>query len=231
MIVTFISDTHNKQHEITSQLPGGDLLVFAGDMTSMGKDYEIEEWMDWFYSLDHYGTKICIAGNHDFFFEKHPDKVEALINQYDDEINYLEDSSLWLSIDGSDQNVHIYGSPWQPEFCNWAFNLPRMGDELDKVWHQIPEDVDILVTHGPACGYLDQVIGRYENLGCELLTDRIKEIKPKIHVCGHIHSGYGYQFDGNTHFFNASVLDERYNYTQKPMTIDWNKETNSVKFL
>jgi predicted phosphodiesterase len=68
MKITVISDTHNKQHQITSQLPGGDLLIFAGDMTSMGREYEVQEWMDWFYRLDHYETKVCIAGNHDFFF-------------------------------------------------------------------------------------------------------------------------------------------------------------------
>jgi Icc-related predicted phosphoesterase len=225
MVITFISDTHNKQRNITSQLPGGDLLLFAGDMTSVGSQYEVEEWMDWFYGLSSYETKVCVAGNHDFFFEKHPGKVPELLEQYDNEINYLQDSSLMLD------NIHIYGSPWQPEFHNWAFNLPRLGDELDKVWQKIPTDVDILVTHSPACGYLDCVAGRYENLGCELLTERIREVKPKIHVCGHIHTGYGYIFNGDTHFFNASVLDERYRYTQKPMTIDWDPVENKVVFL
>jgi Icc-related predicted phosphoesterase len=231
MIITLISDTHNKQRNITTQLPGGDLLLFAGDMTSMGSHYEVEEWMDWFYGMSSYGTKVCVAGNHDFFFEKHPDKVPELLEQYDEQINYLQDSSLWLSIDGVADNVHIYGTPWQPEFHNWAFNLPRLGDELDKVWQKIPTDVDILVTHSPACGYLDCVVGRYENLGCELLTERIREVKPKIHVCGHIHTGYGYIFNGDTHFFNASVLDESYHYTQKPMTIDWDPIENKVVFL
>jgi Icc-related predicted phosphoesterase len=78
---------------------------------------------------------------------------------------------------------------------------------------------------------LDCVVGRYDNLGCELLTERIKEVKPKIHVCGHIHTGYGYIFNGDTHFFNASVLDERYSYTQKPMTIDGDPIENKVVFL
>lgn len=231
MKITVISDTHNKQHQITSQLPGGDLLIFAGDMTSMGSKYEVEEWMDWFYSLNRYGTKICVAGNHDFLFEEHPEAAKEMLKQYDDEINYLQDSSLWLTIDGVADNVHIYGSPWQPEFHNWAFNLPRMGDELDHVWQKIPTDVDILVTHSPACGYLDCVVGRYDNLGCELLTERIREVKPKIHVCGHIHTGYGYIFNGDTHFFNASVLDESYYYKQKPLTFDWDPIENKVAFL
>jgi len=69
------------------------------------------------------------------------------------------------------------------------------------------------------------------NLGCELLAEQINIVKPKIHVCGHIHTGYGYKFDGNTHYFNAAVLNEQYNFTQKPITIEWNPETNEIEFL
>jgi Icc-related predicted phosphoesterase len=63
------------------------------------------------------------------------------------------------------------------------------------------------------------------------LKERIELIKPKIHVCGHIHGGYGYYFNGHTHFFNASLLNEQYNYTNKPFTFDWNKDTNIIEFL
>jgi Icc-related predicted phosphoesterase len=78
---------------------------------------------------------------------------------------------------------------------------------------------------------LDTVRGQTGNLGCEVLSERLKSLKPKIHVFGHIHSGYGYKFDGDTHFFNAAVLDERYNFTQKPFTVEWNRETNEIEFL
>jgi hypothetical protein len=128
-------------------------------------------------------------------------------------------------------SVKVYGSPWQPEFYNWAFNLPRMGWELGQKWTDIPENTDILITHGPAWGHLDTIKGHSVPLGCELLAERIKILKPKIHVFGHIHTGYGYKFDGDTHFFNAAVLDERYNFTQKPFTVDWDSETNEMEFL
>ncbi len=96
----------------------------------------------------------------------------------------------------------------------------------------LPDNTDILITHGPAYGTLDTVKGRqYDNLGCGMLAQRIKVIKPKIHICGHIHSGYGYKFKDGTHYFNASVLDEQYQYTQKPMTFDWNKEKNTIEFI
>ena len=96
----------------------------------------------------------------------------------------------------------------------------------------IPEGIDILITHGPSWGILDDVEGnRNVHLGCELLAERIKQIKPKIHICGHIHTGHGHYYDGNTHYFNASALNERYLYSHKPWTIDWNPVTNEIDFL
>jgi hypothetical protein len=145
-------------------------------------------------------------------------------------VTYLQDN---LEVIGEDYEtaVKVYGSPWQPEFYNWAFNLPRMGWELEVKWNDIPMNTDILVTHGPALGQLDTVVGQGVPLGCELLAERIKVVKPKIHVCGHIHTGYGYKFVDGTHYFNAAVLDERYTFTQKPMTVEWNPKTNELEFV
>ena len=229
MKITLISDTHNKHNQITSSLPGGDLLIHAGDISSMGYKHEIQQFCKWFNSLDNYDNKIFIAGNHDFGFQDKSNESKEIIDSYK-WIKYLQDEEMGLQI-GDGPMVKIYGSPWQPEFHNWAFNLPRNGWELEQKWNDIPEDTDILITHGPAHGYLDTVVGRYENLGCELLVNRIKKIKPKIHVCGHIHSGYGYVFDGDTHFINASVLDEQYQYTQKPLTVEWDPVTNNLEFI
>jgi hypothetical protein len=162
-------------------------------------------------------------------FENDPSKAKEIWSSYKD-IDYLQDQAIEIQI-GDGPMVKIYGSPWQPEFCSWAFNLPRNGEELESKWAAIPDDTDILITHGPAHGYLDRVVGRWDNLGCEKLTEAIKIKKPKIHVCGHIHSGYGYIFDGDTHYINASVLDEQYHYTQKPLTVDWDPETNKLEFI
>jgi hypothetical protein len=239
MIVTFISDTHNKHNQITEDLPGGDLLIHSGDISSMGYHHELKAFYEWFDNIPNYTTKVFIAGNHDWGFldarryifhkEAHiPQRTQELIDSYP-HIPYLQDQPLQVQV--QDQTVNLYGSPWQPEFFNWAFNLPRNGEGLREKWANIPSDTDILITHGPAYGYLDKVIGRTDNLGCELLADRIKEISPKIHVCGHIHSGYGYTYDGNTHYVNASILDEGYNFTNRPLTINWNPATNDVEFL
>ena len=198
MKITLISDTHNKHKFVTNDLPGGDLLIHAGDISSMGYEHEIREFCKWFNNIDNYTHKVFIAGNHDWGFQNNVEIVKEILGLYAN-ITYLQDNSTLL---GEDM-VSVYGSPWQPEFYNWAFNLPRQGVELKEKWDNIPNNTDILITHGPAYGYVDKVIGRTENLGCELLTERIKELKPKIHVCGHIHTGYGYTFDGDTHYINA----------------------------
>ena len=233
MRITVISDTHTKHGLIPlTDLPGGDLLIHAGDIMNSGYNKnDILDFCTWFHSLEQYDKKIFIAGNHDRMFENHPEGVEELLNIYFD-IDYLQDEGYDLYDLDTDTSTKIYGSPWQPEFYSWAFNLPKNGIELAGKWEAIPDNTDILVTHGPAFGTLDTVAGRpWDNLGCELLAQRIEVIKPKIHVCGHIHSGYGYTFKNGTHFFNASVLDEQYEYTQKPMTFDWDKETNTIEFI
>ena len=95
----------------------------------------------------------------------------------------------------------------------------------------IPVDTDILITHGPPFGKLDYARYQNVNVGCEELMKRVEEIKPKINVFGHIHEGYGYVFDGNTHYINASVLNERYEYRNKPVNVIWDSETNEMEFV
>lgn len=229
MKITFISDTHTKHKQVTDLLPGGDLLIHAGDFTSRGYKHEIQQFFKWFSGLNNYTHKIVIAGNHDLMFEDDLLQAKEIISTYPN-ATYLQDD---LELIGDDYStaVKVYGSPWQPEFYNWAFNLPRMGWELQQKWDDIPVGVDILVTHGPAWGHLDTVVGQSMHLGCELLANRINIVKPKIHVFGHIHTGYGYKFDNGTHYFNASVLNEQYIFTQKPLTVDWNPETNELEFI
>jgi Icc-related predicted phosphoesterase len=225
--ITILSDTHTRHGLIPmSDLPGGDILIHSGDIMNSGYNKnDIHDFLYWFGSLKQYDAKIFIAGNHDRMFENHPEEVREWLDKHK-EVNYLQDEAI--VVDGT----NIYGSPWQPEFYSWAFNLPRNGFGLASKWEAIPDNTDILITHGPAFGTLDTVTGRmHDHLGCELLAERIERLKPKIHICGHIHSGRGYEFKKGTHFFNASVLDEQYEYTQKPMTFDWDNITNEIKFL
>jgi Icc-related predicted phosphoesterase len=226
--ITFISDTHNKHNSLTEFLPGGDLLICSGDISGRGSITEIENFLRWYDRLDNYDTKIFISGNHDFGFENENEKLIGLLTGYKN-IDYLQDErmDIWY---GDDEQLVIYGTPWQPEFHNWAFNLPR-GEKLKEKWDKIPVDVDILITHSPPFGKLDFVKYDNINVGCEELMKRIGEIKPKINVFGHIHEGFGYVFDGNTHFINASVLNERYEFRNKPVNVLWDVETNELEFV
>jgi len=226
--ITFISDTHTKHDKLNGFLPGGDILLHSGDLTGRGYITEIENFMKWYDNINNYDTKVFIAGNHDFGFQDDNQKLRGLLTGYKT-IDYLEDELMMVGED-YDNMIKIWGSPWQPEFHNWAFNLPR-GEKIKEKWDMIPVDTDILITHGPPFGKLDYVPYDSVNVGCEELMKRVEEIKPKIHVFGHIHEGYGYVFDGNTHFINAAVLNGRYEFRNKPITVDWDPETNELEFV
>jgi predicted phosphodiesterase len=208
------------------------VLIHAGDISNKGYRTEIQDFIKWFSTIENYTHKIFIAGNHDFGCQDEVLAVQELL-RLNPGSEYLYDDMFLIGDESADYDdmVKVWGSPWQPEFYNWAFNLPRQGAELKEVWNMIPSDVDILITHGPPYGHLDYVAYSKQNVGCELLRDRIDLIKPKIHVFGHIHSSYGYKFDGTTHFFNAAVLDERYNFTQKPLSVEWDPKTNELNFV
>lgn len=222
--ITLISDTHTKHKELS--LPGGDILIHSGDIMNSGyHKNDIIDFLKWFGSQD-YNELIFIAGNHDRMFETNQDIVKAILDDYP-LVTYIEDN--WVDVDG----IKIYGSPWQPEFCNWAFNLPRNGPDLMNMWEMIPADTDILITHAPPQGHLDASGHPYNEplLGCNLLRDKVNVIKPKIHVFGHIHGSAGYKEYEGTHFFNAAVLDERYYLANDGITFDWDHKTNDIVFI
>ena len=235
MRITLISDTHTKHDELSydpKDLPGGDLLIHAGDLMNSGRNpVDINQFCKWFDGLEQYDTKVFIAGNHDRMFENLPEQASEIYTSYKN-ITYLQDERLDLW-DEDDQQLVIYGSPWQPWFYDWAFNLPKGGPGLMSKWEAIPTDTDILITHGPPQDHLDVSGPPYNepHLGCALLREKVDEQPPKIHVFGHIHGGYGYKFHNGTQFFNASILNERYEYVNKPVTFDWDPETNEITFI
>lgn len=227
--ITAISDTHGRHSQVTPFLDGGDILIHAGDISSMGYNEEITNFCKWFDAIDNYTLKVFIAGNHDYGFQQRASEVMEIVNSYKT-ITYLQDD--WVGFQKGDlKEIRIWGSPWQPEFHSWAFNLPRNGIELELKWKKIPKNTDILITHGPAWGYVDMVVGEYQHLGCEKLIERISTLNTPIHICGHIHSGYGRQTNGETTFINASVLNERYIFTQRPITFDYNPVNNNIEYL
>ena len=210
--ITFISDTHTKHKHVTGELPGGDILIHCGDISNRGYMNEIKNFLEWFDGIKGYEHKIFIAGNHDFGFQDNPNLCAKLLQDYPT-VTYLEDTSV--IIDG----IKIYGSPWQPRFYNWAFNVDR-GWDIAQKWEKIPQDTDILITHGPLHGILDSTYTG-QRVGCEDLYKKVMEIKPKVHCSGHIHYDYGMkEIDGMT-FINACCLGEDYMYQNGPITLDF----------
>lgn len=222
--ITFISDTHQKHGLVTNDLIGGDIIIHAGDiMTSGYYETEVINFCEWFSKLDNYEYKVFIGGNHDRLAEDNPNLFKRIVSEYPN-IIYLQDSEV--VIDG----IKIYGTPWQPEFYNWAFNLPRSGPGLYSKWELIPEDTDILITHGPPDTILDYVAQSMKHVGCEQLLERIMTIKPKVNVFGHIHQGYGSIRVNEIEFINASVLNERYNYANLPVNVEYDEVMGIVKY-
>lgn len=207
--IVCLSDTHNCHEQIT--VPDGDVLLHAGDATNNGTIEEIKIFSSWFQSLPHQ-HKIFIAGNHDRAFENLEGNAEFLKWLLDPGIIYLQDSFVTV------ENLKIYGSPWQPWFYSWAFNLPR-GAALAEKWRLIPHDTDILITHGPPQGILDASPSG-EPCGCEELIKVVAEIKPKLHLFGHIHHSYGAQEKFGGIFANGSNCDESYEPTNAPLVFD-----------
>lgn len=209
--VVLISDTHNRHQKV--KVPDGDILIHAGDFSLQGKVQENTAFFKWFSELPH-PHKIFISGNHDWMGERNPFAFKVLREEYPN-ITYLEDSGVEV------MGLKIYGSPWQPEFCGWAYNL-RRGQALKEKWAMIPEDTDILVTHGPPHKILDYVSWDKLHVGCEDLRERINQLPNlKVHVFGHIHSWGGKTMhDGpNPIYVNASVVDEDYIVTSNPVTV------------
>lgn len=200
-----ISDTHG-EHK-TLEIPDGDVLIHAGDLTRHGTLEDVREFNDFLDTLPH-PNKIVIAGNHDFCFENDRKACQEILTN----CIYLQDQEV--IIDG----VKFYGSPWQPWFYDWAFNLER-GPEIRAKWELIPEDTDVLITHGPPYGIGD-LTDQGDQAGCEDLLEVIEEIKPQLHIFGHIHEGYGISSKGNTTFINASSLNHHYHLSHQPVAYE-----------
>lgn len=229
MKLVFISDTHNRHKEI--DVGSGDIIFHCGDATGRGQSGEIEPFLKWYGSLN-FAHKVMIAGNHDWGFERDPERFEEMCKKYG--VIYLNDSGTIIKSFDTGENIKIWGSPVQPEFCNWAFNreihdYPNAKHlPIKPHWDIIPNDTDILLTHGPPHKILDKVprfshiSGDCERVGCPHLRDAVlNRVKPKIHAFGHIHEQHGIEIIDNTHFLNVSQLDDRYKVSYKPVEILW----------
>lgn len=223
MKIVCISDTHSQHAKI--KIPEGDIIIHSGDATMSGSADRVESFLQWYGSLD-FKKRILVAGNHDWLFELNPEKAQGLCDQYG--ITLLNDSGTEY------EGIKIWGSPVQPTFFNWAFNRsvkkddpfdrhPYIGDH----WDKIPNDTNILITHGPPYCVLDET-EEGDKTGCQLLLAKIAEVKPVLHVFGHIHEARGVvvdkRFGSNITYCNASSVDRKYRlYPFKPYVFEWEK--------
>jgi Icc-related predicted phosphoesterase len=202
-----VSDVHD-QYEKLCNMPKGDILLIAGDLTAQGKAGELKRLNTWLDQQD-YKHKVLIPGNHDLSFEKRwkwacskLPAADAILNQ-----------ELYVA-----NGLKIWGEPRQPRFYDWAFNVPR-NQMKEKCWDKVPDDIDVLLTHGPPWGAGDWT-SRQVHVGCEAQREYILEKSPRLVVCGHIHPGYGVHILGNTTVVNASVVNEKYQVVNPPVVVD-----------
>jgi Icc-related predicted phosphoesterase len=204
MRIVALSDTHKLHRQIN--VPQGDVLVFAGDLTMTGDLTAVADFANWLNAFDH-DHKLVIGGNHDCCFtdRRRTDAIEML---KDAGATYLEDESVAIN------GLHFYGSPWTPSFNEWCFQYEENG--LADKFEKIPADTDILITHGPAEGTGDFLID-YGHIGSKALAQRLPWIAPELHVYGHVHEPFGKQREGS---YNVSVLDADYNAVEDAIVIE-----------
>lgn len=207
MKLVCIADTHNKHEEL--QIPDGDVLIHAGDCTDAGTLAETKYFLDWFTKLPH-KHKILVPGNHDFYFQKiTPDEIEELSKKG---VTLLIDSGIKL------KGISFWGSPATPGSGRWAFNKKR-GREMQEHWKRIPDNTDVLITHTPPYGILDSLEDG-THVGCSHLLTKIKDLRPRIHLFGHIHEEYGSRQLQSTYYINASNLDVEYRCIFPPLSLN-----------
>jgi len=222
-----ISDTHNQHEKV--QIPECDILIHAGDYSFKGYDHEIRAFYKWL-NKQPAKHKISISGNHELGFESDPKRGTEIALQECPDVKLLNHESITV------EGIKIFGSPWTPYFCNWAYNAGRTIEEaayyqkpfIGDLWKDIPEDVDIVVSHGPVYGILDELCKidgtpKGQFVGCVELLKVIQKVKPKVHIAGHIHAAYGQVHKEGVSYYNVCICNESY-YPSNPITeIDYVK--------
>jgi calcineurin-like phosphoesterase family protein len=188
--IVCISDTHNATLAPTD-VPPGDVLIHAGDATQSGRAHELQATLDWLAALPH-PHKLLIAGNHDLVLDPGKPDEHAELDTLDwHDVRYLDRKTVTLTLD-SGRALRVYGDPRTPRHGNGAFQYPR-ADAVQAWAGCVPEDVDVIVTHGPPAAHCDW------DLGCRGLLAEVWRVRPRLLVCGHVHVAYGCEglrFDG-----------------------------------
>lgn len=192
MRILHLSDTHGCHRRLTT-LPEADVIVHSGDFTMTGSEQEAIDFLNWLCDLP-YPHKIFICGNHDDCL------YGANIDGLDSNVHYLCNSGV--EIDG----VKFYGVPMFMGDC--------VSDRQAKNIAKIPVDTDVLITHSPAYGILD--FDDNINYGDEQLLTRVMEIRPRLHLFGHIHAQHGIIEANGITFSNGAIMNSDYSSINQP---------------
>jgi Icc-related predicted phosphoesterase len=203
MRIVALADTHTFEADLGA-LPEGDVLVHAGDLCRGGRLDELVKVAKWLKAQPH-AHKVVVAGNHDWCFVREFGAAREMLGP---DIAYLQDGGTVVG------GVRFWGSPWQPAFNNWAFNLPR-GEALAAKWSLISAETDVLVTHGPPLGKGD-ARDDARRAGCADLLDAVKRVRPLLHLFGHIHPGGGCWYDDGIWYANVTTWE----CVRKPSVFD-----------
>jgi predicted phosphohydrolase len=206
MRVICLSDTHELHREVL--VPDGDLLIHAGDFTFFSKRPSmLRDFNRWLGELQH-RHKVVVPGNHDYLLENA--SARSLITN----ANLLMDSGATI------EGIHLWGSP-ATLLPGGAFCRPDAADRRCH-WARIPIDTDILITHSPACGILDGAPNSDQHEGDPELLAAFERVRPILHVCGHVHEGYGSLWKKHTCHVNAALLDQELGGVERnPIVMDF----------
>lgn len=226
--IVHISDTHGLHEDV--KLPDGQVLVHTGDFTGSGSEAEAKRFMDWFMKQRH-TYKILVAGNHDCGFDAGNNKgvkplwVNSMISRFTEKStvnHYLEHSScnIW--------GMKFFGSPYTPNIVAGKKD-PRFGFLYDRnegsvYWADIPKDTDVLLTHTPPSGKMDWAhANKYAPAGpagCEALRYFVQQVKPQLHLFGHVHESYGSCMDEHTIYSNGCQFYRTTEKVKRPAVFD-----------
>ena len=197
MRILHISDTHSN-HEQLRKMPKADIIVHSGDASFSGSDNEVLDFLNWFCDLD-YPHKIFVAGNHD----------DCL---YGEQIEGLPDNCHYLCYSGVEiESVKFWGIPL---FVSDTIKKGR----ITRLMTQIPEDINVLISHSPPYGILD--FDDNINYGCLDLLRAVERIKPRCHLFGHIHAANGIKKINQTTFVNSAIMNGEYEFVNKPTLLE-----------
>lgn len=216
MRITILSDTHGHHSRVT--VPPGDVLVHAGDYSSRGELDDTVAFLRWYAQHPH-RFKVLVSGNHDRISDVQSGLFRELLAEYAPGVTYLQDSGVEIG------GLRFYGSPYTPTFFDW-YNMRDRGAPIRAHWDLIPDNTDVLVTHGPPHGQLDWSDYGMEPAGCRDLYEAILRVRPRVSCHGHLHLQGGqtvdlFHDDGTkTTVVNAAICDENYHPSRQPITLD-----------